>query len=272
MDGEGGEGAETGEGGEGAESGAGNGAGGQAGSAGGGAEGGDSGASAAGAGASGGEGGALPTCTPGTASGTRITFQSPTATFSQTSVYNFSVTQLIDGIVNDERGWAVSETNGAVNAQTAALETASNTPSYSGGTRLTFIFVQNYSLTGDHALGHFRLAVTTADRAQFADGIDGTTAAGDVGSGDSWTVLAPLSVCGLSDVAMTVQNDGSVLVAENDVVPMVYTVIAETSLTGITGVRLEALKDPSLPHEGPGLQTLNGNFVLSEFEAYYEAR
>jgi hypothetical protein len=53
---------------------------------------------------------------------------------------------------------------------------------------------------------------------------------------------------------------------------MAYTVIAETSLTGITGVRLEALEDASLPMGGPGMQTINGNFVLSELEVYAEAR
>ena len=41
--------------------------------------------------------------------------------------------------------------------------------------------------------------------------------------------------------------------------------LAATSLTGITGVRLEALSDPILPFGGPGRQTTNGNFVLNEF-------
>ena len=64
----------------------------------------------------------------------------------------------------------------------------------------------------------------------------------------------------------------SLLAEVNHVVPMVYTVIAETSLTGITGVRLEAIEDASLPMDGPGMQATNGNFVLSELEVYAEAR
>ncbi|MDP7572097.1 MAG: hypothetical protein QF391_10875, partial [Myxococcota bacterium] len=40
--------------------------------------------------------------------------------------------------------------------------------------------------------------------------------------------------------------------------------VALTDLVGITGVRLEALSDPSLPAEGPG-RAKNGNFVLNEF-------
>ena len=38
----------------------------------------------------------------------------------------------------------------------------------------------------------------------------------------------------------------------------------DSSLTGITGIRLEALTDPSLPGQGPG-RAPNGNFVLNEF-------
>jgi hypothetical protein len=40
-----------------------------------------------------------------------------------------------------------------------------------------------------------------------------------------------------------------------------YTVEAETTLPGITGLQLEALLDPSLPHLGPG-RSGNGNFIL----------
>ncbi len=41
------------------------------------------------------------------------------------------------------------------------------------------------------------------------------------------------------------------------------TITALTSLTGITGFRLEMLADASLPANGPG-RFGNGNFVLSE--------
>src|SRR5262249_47112084 len=36
-------------------------------------------------------------------------------------------------------------------------------------------------------------------------------------------------------------------------------------LGGITGIRLEALTDPSLPFNGPGREPLNGNFHVAEF-------
>jgi hypothetical protein len=31
------------------------------------------------------------------------------------------------------------------------------------------------------------------------------------------------------------------------------------------------IEDPSLPHDGPGVQNLNGNFGLTEFEVYTQA-
>ncbi|HTD67194.1 MAG TPA: hypothetical protein VK846_11755, partial [Candidatus Limnocylindria bacterium] len=44
----------------------------------------------------------------------------------------------------------------------------------------------------------------------------------------------------------------------------IYTIKARTSLTNITGVRIETLHDPSLPRGGPGRREENGNFCLSE--------
>jgi WD40 repeat protein len=43
-----------------------------------------------------------------------------------------------------------------------------------------------------------------------------------------------------------------------------YTLVAATELVGITAIRLEALTDPRLPHNGPGRAPGNGNQVLSE--------
>lgn len=45
----------------------------------------------------------------------------------------------------------------------------------------------------------------------------------------------------------------------------VYTLTAPTALTSITGIRLEALPDASLPAGGPG-RADNGNFVVNELE------
>jgi hypothetical protein len=64
-----------------------------------------------------------------------------------------------------------------------------------------------------------------------------------------------------------VLDDQSVLLSgdnlpDNDT----YTVTTKTDLTGITGIKLEALTDPSLPGEGPGRgDATRPNFVLNEF-------
>src|SRR5262249_52456529 len=46
--------------------------------------------------------------------------------------------------------------------------------------------------------------------------------------------------------------------------PEQYVFVANTQLTGITGIRLEVLPDPSLPKQGPG-RSSDGNFVLTQF-------
>src|SRR5205807_2660468 len=53
--------------------------------------------------------------------------------------------------------------------------------------------------------------------------------------------------------------------------PETYKVTGKTKLSGITGVRLEVLTDPSLPMKGPGRSPTNGNLVLSEFSVTAQA-
>ena len=56
-----------------------------------------------------------------------------------------------------------------------------------------------------------------------------------------------------------------------------YVVTCRTALSGITGFRLEALEDPTLPRKpggvtegGPGLSPNEGNFVLSDFAVHQQ--
>ena len=63
------------------------------------------------------------------------------------------------------------------------------------------------------------------------------------------------------------QPDGSIFVTADktaNAVEAIYTLRAKTKLTGITGFKIEALPDPRLPRNGPGLSP-DGNFVLTEF-------
>ena len=109
-------------------------------------------------------------------------------------------------------------------------------------------------------LGHFRLSVTTDDRSTFCDGL---ATGGDVTA--NWTVLDPSSLSSSDGETLTELPDHSIFVSGPLLNTDIFTITAPTTLTGITGIRLEALTDPSLPFNGPGRQPDNGNFVLSEF-------
>ena len=63
---------------------------------------------------------------------------------------------------------------------------------------------------------------------------------------------------------MTEQGDFSILLSGTNPSTDIYLVSAFTSLSGITGLRLEVLEDASLPFSGPG-RARNGNFVLTTF-------
>ena len=81
--------------------------------------------------------------------------------------------------------------------------------------------------------------------------------------GDQWTVLVPISASSREGATLRTLEDQSLLAGEKKVGTESYTVVAETNLAGITGIRLEVLPDASLPATGPG-RASNGNFVLSE--------
>jgi hypothetical protein len=80
----------------------------------------------------------------------------------------------------------------------------------------------------------------------------------------TWTVLEPGRVrCAQGSVPTTLP-DHSVRFGGPRPATDVYTIAADTALSGITAVRLEVLTDDSLPHRGPGRQD-NGNLHLNEF-------
>lgn len=187
---------------------------------------------------------------------TAVVLRHPTATFSQSASGPFKVARAIDGIVSDGLGWAIFPAQGS--AQTAVFETARDV-GLAGGTRLTFRLTHAYP-ADFHTLGRLRLSVTTDDRDSFADGL---AINGDVTA--NWTVLMPDALAAANDTHLSLLADGSILASGPHPNNEVYTLSAVTHLAGITGIRLEALKDASLPGRGPG-RAINGNFVLSEFE------
>ena len=80
---------------------------------------------------------------------------------------------------------------------------------------------------------------------------------------ERWTVLRPRSAISSGGATLTVQADGSVLAGGQNPSPDTYTIVAETDLERITGVRIEVLPDASLPAGGPG-RCYNGNLALAE--------
>jgi hypothetical protein len=79
-----------------------------------------------------------------------------------------------------------------------------------------------------------------------------------------WLPLDAKEIKASGDVKLAKQKDYSLL-ASGAKGSSDYRFTAETSLTNITGVMLEALPDDSLPKFGPG-RARDGNFVVSELE------
>src|SRR5688572_3735244 len=67
-----------------------------------------------------------------------------------------------------------------------------------------------------------------------------------------WTPLVAGEATATNGVRLTPQPDGSILASGPNPDQTVYTATFETKVEGLTGLRLEALLDPSLPRSGPG--------------------
>lgn len=183
-----------------------------------------------------------------------VALQSATATFSQTFDRNYFITETIDGIVGTSaNGWAIFD--GATSPQIAAFETVTDLTADALHIRM----IHDYTNFPLHLMGRFRISTTTDDRSTFADGL---VTGGDVTA--NWTVLTPTSVTAPGMTA-TILGDGSVLMSNAQPVTD-YDIMFNTPVSGITGIRLEAMADASLPTNGPGMHPTNGNFVLTEFE------
>jgi len=186
-----------------------------------------------------------------------VQLQNGTATFSSPVNYQHSPDQVIDGIFTDPNSWAIARYDGfgGTNSETAVWETVTDL-----NADILIFTMYFYHGNPGHLLGRFRLSVTTDDRSLFADGLD-TGGAVDA----NWVVLENPSVQGPAGMTFTTLSDNSVLAGGTIADQGIYTVTYSTTVSGVTGIRLEALEDPSLPGgNGPGLFYRNGNFLLSE--------
>ncbi|HEV3029204.1 MAG TPA: DUF1549 domain-containing protein, partial [Planctomycetota bacterium] len=86
-----------------------------------------------------------------------------------------------------------------------------------------------------------------------------------------WTILDLSETRSHGGAKFLPQGDGSVLASGENPTNDKWNFKARTTLRGITAVRLEALKDPSLKKGGPG-RADNGNFSLSDFRLLVRPR
>lgn len=78
----------------------------------------------------------------------------------------------------------------------------------------------------------------------------------------SWKVLSDFEIESLNGTGFERLDDGSILAKSVGAATDTYTLRFRTSEKGISGFRIEAIPDPSLPAGGSGLAG-NGNFMLS---------
>ncbi len=84
----------------------------------------------------------------------------------------------------------------------------------------------------------------------------------------AWTIVDPAEVKSAAGTTFTKQADKSILAGGKNPPLDTYTVVINTPMKEITGLRLEVLADKSLPAKGPGRNS-NGNFVLSELKVEF---
>jgi hypothetical protein len=86
-----------------------------------------------------------------------------------------------------------------------------------------------------------------------------------------WQTLVPATAASEGQATLRVLDDGSVLAAGPSPDKDVHTLEFDTDLERITGLRLEALRDDSLPAGGPG-RAATGSFVLQSLTAEATSR
>src|SRR4030095_10868960 len=187
-----------------------------------------------------------------------VLLQNGTATFSSTRAEITSPDQAFDGDFASVNGWGIAREDAidGTTSETAVWETASDVSAGPLVFRMYFL----HDNPG-HLLGRFRFSVTTDYRNTFADGL---------GTGRdleaNWIGPTNPTVSGPAGMTFTMLPDNSILAGGTTAAQGAYTVSYSTAVSGITGIRLEAIEHPSLPGDGPGLFPRNGNFLLTELQ------
>lgn len=90
------------------------------------------------------------------------------------------------------------------------------------------------------------------------------------GSPATWHTFHPESFQSSSGTTLRRLEDQSYLATGSPPETDIYTITGATTLTTLTGIRLDVLPHESLPAKGPG-RAVNGNLHLSEFEVFLTA-
>ena len=187
--------------------------------------------------------------------------QNATASFSQAS---YPVGEVLDTLIpglTNSNGWAISTGAGVTMDESAVFETITNSPTSAQGSIVTLTIHQTSQL--EHTLGAFRVSVTTASRSSFADGLAN---GGNLGSPAIWSAMVPVRATATGGATLNIRADRTILASGSSPNASVYTIVFATGLSGITGLRIDALSDPTLPGNGPG-RASSGNFVITELVA-----
>jgi hypothetical protein len=82
---------------------------------------------------------------------------------------------------------------------------------------------------------------------------------------NEWTVIKPVRMETAAGTLLSQKAEGAILASGPNPAKESYIIEATTSVSGITGIRLEALPDAALPRGGPG-RDVYGNFFLTALE------
>jgi hypothetical protein len=190
-----------------------------------------------------------------------VPLQTATATFAQSGL---TASNTIDGQLTTQ-SWAISGGQGS--NQTIVWE-AQNDVVGANGSNLTFTLIQNHTGAPNHTIEHFRLSVTGSNRSTFADGVQPSSSFVDGTA--TWVQLTSITRTDTGGATFTGNGDNTIKVSDANPDFDTYTITATSSLTAITGFRLEVFADGGVNDNVVG-RSANGNIALSEFIVNAEA-
>ncbi|MGC6464869.1 MAG: DUF1553 domain-containing protein [Akkermansiaceae bacterium] len=208
------------------------------------------------------------TATPldNSATTTRLPLVRPSASIAQEK---FPVAHAIDG--KPDTGWAIHKAGSPPHQKQHAVFQFGSKLNHPSGTRFTIKLVQTYG--SKHTLGNFQVSLGQAPPANLTSQQHlkqsyqawRTSLERDLAP---WNKLTP-SKLDANIPYLTLEEDGVVFAAGDTSKHDIFTLDFPASDQPVHSLRLEALPDPRLPENGPGMtyyEGRKGDFFLSEFK------